>query len=230
MNLSKRLSFICSLVQTGSRVCDVGTDHGYLPAFLYRSGKCKNVCATDIKEKPLETARKNLASSGIYDVKLFLCDGLDLITRDMADTVIIAGMGGEVISGIIDRAPFLRDNTVTLILQPTTSADKLRQYLADNGFVVVLEHAIKDNGKIYSVMQAHYCAIPYPIDDLRRHIGLLRPNYADAKEYIKKQHSIVEKRALELKISGKNPVQYRQDCMLLAKIEAILFREGNNGI
>ena len=230
MDLSKRLSFICSLVQTGSKVCDVGTDHGYLPAFLYKSGKCQSVCATDIREKPLETARKNLALSGADGVKLYLCDGLDLITRNMADTVIIAGMGGEVISGIIDRAPFLRDNTVTLILQPTTSADKLRQYLADNGFVVVCERAIKDNGKIYSVMQAHYCGMPYPIDDLRRHIGLLRPDYTDAKEYIKKQHSIIEKRALELKISGKNLAQYNRDCLLLAKIEATLCGEKNNGV
>ncbi|MBO7520397.1 MAG: SAM-dependent methyltransferase, partial [Clostridia bacterium] len=166
MLLSKRLSLIASLVETGSSVCDVGTDHGHLPAFLYKSGKCKSVIATDIRKKPLENARKNLEAANAAGVELKLCDGLDGITRDMADTVIITGIGGEVISGIIDRAPFLRDYTVTLVLGPTTSAGRLRDYLAQAGFVVVFERAVEDNGKLYSVMKAHFRGIPYPIDNL----------------------------------------------------------------
>ena len=53
-DLSARLSVVAEFVKSGSSVCDVGTDHGYLPAFLYLSGKCKRVTATDIKEKPLK--------------------------------------------------------------------------------------------------------------------------------------------------------------------------------
>ena len=115
-DLSSRLSAAADFVEQGSSVCDVGTDHGYLPAFLYLSGKCKRVTATDIREKPLKNAQKNLEKLGVQDVKLILCDGLDGIDRQIADTVIITGMGGDVISGIIDRAEFLRDDTVSLIL------------------------------------------------------------------------------------------------------------------
>lgn len=230
MTLSKRLSVIESLVQTGSRVCDVGTDHGYLPAFLYKSGKCKSVCATDIRKKPLENARKNLNEAGAQGVKLYLCDGLEKITRDMADTVIIAGMGGEVISGIIDRATFLKDETVTLILQPTTSADRLRDYLANNGFVVLCEKAVCDNGKVYAVMQANYCGISYPIDDLRRVIGLIRPHYDDAVVYINKQFSVIKKRADELKVTDKNSMLYKSDCMVLSEIKKMLKTGDSNGV
>ena len=230
MNLSKRLTLIASLVKAGSSVCDVGTDHGYLPAFLYKSGKVKNICATDIREKPLDTARRNLSAAGLSDVPLYLCDGLSAVTRDMADTVIIAGIGGEVISGIIDRAGFLRDNTVTLILQPTTSADKLRAYLAENGFVVVCEKAVEENGKLYSVMVAHFCGIPYPIDDVRRIIGLVTNDYDDGRAYIEKQYSIAKRRADDLSGTDKNTKVYRDSRSIADKLEKLLGGEDNHGV
>lgn len=230
MNLSKRLALIASFVRAGGSVCDVGTDHGYLPAFLYKTGKVKSVCATDVRKKPLDTARRNLSAAGISDVRLYLCDGLSEIMRDMADTVIIAGIGGEVISGIIDRADFLRDGTVTLILQPTTSADKLRVYLANSGFVVVCEKAVEENGKFYSVMVAHFCGIPYPIDNLRRTIGLITPDYADGRAYIEKQYSVVKKRADDLSGTDKNTVVYRDSRNTANKLEKLLGRVEKNGV
>lgn len=230
MTLSKRLSLIGSLVQAGSSVCDVGTDHGYLPAFLYKSGKCKSVCATDIRKKPLENARRNLEKSGAGGVKLYLCDGLDSISRDMADTVIIAGMGGEVISGIIDRAPFLRDYTVTLILQPTTSADKLRDYLSAEGFVVVFERAVSENGKIYAVSKCHYCGKPYPVDELRRVTGLIKPDYDEGRAYIEKQYAVIKKRLDELKNTNSNVSFYSRDVYVLSQIEKLLKSGEKNGI
>lgn len=226
MNLSKRLTLIASLVPAGSCVCDVGTDHGYLPAFLYKSGKCKSVCATDIRKKPLDTARRNLEAAGIRDVNLYLCDGLDLVPENLADTVVIAGMGGEVTVGIIDRAARLKDPAVTLILQPTTSADKLRDYLGNNGFIIATERAVEENGKIYSVMKAHYCGIPYPIDDVRRVIGLIKPDYDEGRAYILKQYSVIKKRADELENTGKNALLYNESRKVEAKLKGILKQEG----
>lgn len=200
IELSKRLSCIAQLVNEGSSVCDVGTDHGYLPAFLYLSGRYKSVSATDINEKPLQTAQKNLNKLGADGVRLILCDGLDKITREQADTIIIAGMGGEVISGIIDRADFLKDDTVYLVLQPTTAAKELRIFLARNGFKVEYEQALQENGKIYSIMKARFDGKEYDVDDVRSVIGILKPDNADAVEYIKKQYNIAKK--CEEKLSG----------------------------
>lgn len=199
LELSKRLSLIADFVNEGSGVCDVGTDHGYLPAFLYLSGRCKSVIATDINQKPLQCAADNLKRLGADGVKLVLCDGLEKLTRADADTVIIAGMGGEVISGIIDRAKFLCDNTVTLVLQPTTAAKELRQYLAKNGFLVERECAIQEKGKIYSVMLVRFAGKPYGISDVQSLIGILKPEGEDAVRYIEKQYRIVSKCASDLK-------------------------------
>ncbi|MBQ8267347.1 MAG: SAM-dependent methyltransferase, partial [Clostridia bacterium] len=202
--------------------CDVGTDHGYLPAFLYLSGKCKKVTATDINQKPLESAKANLARLGVDKVKLILCDGLASVARQDADTVIIAGMGGEVIRGIISRAEFLRDNTVSLILQPTTTAKELRQYLAQNGFSVEKEQAIRENGKIYSVMLARFSGSPYTISDTQAVIGILKPNYDEAIQYINKQYKIIDKCAHDLENVPRKQNEYKHYLKLSEELKNIL--------
>ncbi len=197
--LSPRLSVILDAVPECLGVCDVGTDHGFLAAALALSGKVARVTATDINEKPLENAAKTLERLGMSDrVKLILCDGLSGVSRDMADTVIIAGMGGDVISGILSRCDFVRDNTVTLILQPMTAADDLRDYLAKNGFCVQSETAVCDNKKIYSVMTARFSGQPYEISAVRRRIGLLRPDSSASFDYIEKQYRICKRCAEDM--------------------------------
>lgn len=222
IELSKRLSLIAELVNEGSSVCDVGTDHGYLPAFLYLSGKCKKVTATDINPKPLESAKANLARLGADKVKLILCDGLASVTRQDADTVIIAGMGGEVISGIIHRAAFLRDSTVSLILQPTTAAKELRQYLAQNGFAVEKEIALSENGKIYSVMCVRFAGEAYDISYIQSVIGILKPNDDDSIAYIQKQYRIAQKCAEQLRLAANKQDEYNYYLNLSEKLKNIL--------
>lgn len=222
LELSKRLSFIAGLVNEGSSVCDVGTDHGYLPAFLYLSGKAKSVMATDINQKPLQSAQKNLERLGADGVRLVLCDGLEKVTRQDADTVIIAGMGGEVISGIISRAAFLRDNTVRLILQPTTAAKELRYSLAQNGFAVEQETALEENGKIYSVMCVRFWDKPYNIDGVRAVIGILKPDGDAAKQYIQKQYRIAQKCANDLSAVDGKQTEYNHYLDLSKKLKNIL--------
>ncbi len=227
-NLSERLSLIAGFVEAGSSVCDVGTDHGYLPAFLYLSGKASRVTATDIREKPLENARNNLERLGAQGVKLVLCDGLASVTRDMCDTVIIAGMGGEVISGIIDRAGFVRDSSVKLILQPMTAARELREYLAQNGFEVEREQAVSENRKIYSVMVARFSGKPYPLDTVTALIGKLLPDSDASCEYIKKQQRIVNACANSLSATQGKKNEYLEYKALSDALTKIL--EGQNGI
>ena len=228
LELSKRLFAIADFIKEGSSVCDVGTDHGYLPAFLYLSGKFKSVTATDINEKPLQSARKNLERFGADGVKLILCDGLSGVTRDDADTVIIAGMGGEVISGIISRAAFLRDQTVSLVLQPTTAAKELRLFLAENGFVVEREIALAENGKIYSIMSVRFSGAPYKVSAVQAVIGLLGPDTPDSREYIYKQYRIAQKCADQLERAQNKKDEHLYYLNLSNELKEIL--GDNNGI
>lgn len=176
------------MVPDGARVCDVGTDHGYLPAALIKCGRVTSVVATDIREKPLENARNNLARLGVENVRLLLCDGLSGVSRVDADTVIIAGMGAEVISGILERCDFVRDPSVLLLLQPMTSPELLRDCLAAQGFRVEREPTVEDTGRIYSVMQARFDGVLRELSPTERFAGLVTAHDETGRRYLEKQY------------------------------------------
>ncbi len=223
--LSARLKLIASLVPQGSSVCDVGTDHGFLPAALYLGGKQTKVTATDINEKPLLSAKKNLQKLKADKVNLVLCDGLSEVTYKDAETVIIAGMGGDVISGIIERCSF--KEKPLFILQPMTASFVLRRYLAENGFFVSDEKAIKENGKIYSVMTAKFDGKPYSLSPLREKIGLITAICDDNILYLKKQLSIANKSINDLKGIKEKEEMYLNALSVKQGIEKLL--EEKNG-
>ena len=154
--LSPRLLCCASMIQGGC-VLDIGTDHAYLPAYLLKGGKVNRVIATDVRSGPLESAKSTLKKYGLLaDATLALSDGFDSVdTRGVTD-VVIAGMGGETICNILaaKSAGFLKGG-VNLVLQPMTKAEVLRQWLAENGFALRKETAVKDT-HIYTVMQAAY--------------------------------------------------------------------------
>ncbi len=187
--LSERLKLIASLVPNGARVCDIGTDHGYLSIELIKRKIARSVIATDINEKPLSRARKNIESSGAVGIELRLCDGLDGILADEVNTVIIAGMGGEVIAGIINRGDsVIKNNGTILLLQPTTSPEALREYLFKNGFEIIREEPLFENGKLYSVMVCKYSGVVREIEPHIYFIGRLTPETPEGALYIKKQY------------------------------------------
>jgi tRNA (adenine22-N1)-methyltransferase len=60
MTLDDRLQALADFVEPGSRVADVGTDHGYLAIELVKSGKADFVIASDKNSGPLEAAGRSL--------------------------------------------------------------------------------------------------------------------------------------------------------------------------
>jgi len=227
--LSVRLSAIAALEPNGARVCDIGTDHGYLAIELMRSGVASWVIATDIGEKPLENARKNLEVSGVESVELRLCDGLSGISPNEVDTVIIAGMGGEVISGILKRGEKVaaRQN-VTVILQPTTSPEALRQFLCEEGYEILKEAAVFENGKLYSVMLVKFTGSILKLDPAYYYAGKVTPETKAGLLYIEKQRNRCYKcmRALENVPTKKD--EYNNYKSAFEGLENILGEFGEN--
>ncbi len=169
--MSIRLEKIASLVKDGKGVADVGTDHGYIPIMLRRRGYSGTIVATDINEGPLNKARAGLEESGFSDsVKLVLCDGLDGCEPDSVDTVIVAGMGGDTITGIIDRAEWTYKPGIKLILQPVTKAEILRYWLVNNSYCITDELLIKENGTVYQIICAEI-AEPVKYSDAELYVG-----------------------------------------------------------
>ncbi|MBQ7725982.1 MAG: SAM-dependent methyltransferase [Clostridia bacterium] len=196
MTVTKRLAVIASLVPPGARVCDIGTDHAYLPIYLKKTDRAVRVLAVDVREKPLQTARRNILASGVSGIKTRLCDGLSGVSREEADAVVIAGIGGEVISGIISACTWLCEEPVpTLILQPTTSPEVLRRRLSDSGFSVLTELPVEENGKLYAVMQCVFTGAPASLSEEDCYAGKIDPSDPVGRNYLEKQYRRLKTRA-----------------------------------
>ena len=139
--LDERLAAAAQLVRPGSRVADVGTDHGYLIARLLLDGKAVFGYACDIHPKPLEKAAETLKQYGLQDCSaLFLGDGLQGLLAEQVDDVVIAGMGGDMILHILDTADW-KNSSQRFVLQPMTKVHELRAGLYQRGYEILQERA-----------------------------------------------------------------------------------------
>ncbi len=186
--MDKRL-LTCAELCTGDFVCDVGTDHGYLPCFMIKEKMCEKAVACDVAEKPLRSAEEHIRREGLADrIKTVLSDGLDSVEPEEITDVVMAGMGGELISELLGKCEWIRIRKVNLVLQPMTKWDVLRKWLYENGFEVKKEKACIEGQFVYSVMQAEYIGRQpcYRCSERYLHFGFIKPE-GDGKEYIKRQ-------------------------------------------
>lgn len=153
LELSPRLRLLADWVRPGARIADVGTDHACLPVWLTLHGRVASAIASDLREGPLARARETGKTYGAAGIDFRLCDGLSGIRPEEADTVVIAGMGGENIAAILAAAPWTADGAHTLLLQPQTRAEDLRRFLSEHGCRVVREALVRDRGILYPCME-----------------------------------------------------------------------------
>lgn len=171
LKISKRLLAAADFAKDNEFIADVGTDHAYLPIYLYTSGKIRGAVVSDINEGPIERAKRNIlefsAEDGIIPV---LSDGLSKIDEYSPDTVFILGMGGELILNIISAAEWVKAKRPRLVLQPMTHPELLRGYLLENGFEITQELLVED-GKIYQLIEAVYTDKSTDANALELHFG-----------------------------------------------------------
>lgn len=153
MTITKRLEAIAGLIPKNAGVADVGTDHGCIPVWLRQHGFTGRIAATDINPAPLKNAERTAESFGLLgEVEFCLCDGLSMLDGEGIDCIVIAGMGGETIASILSACLWAKQGR-TLVLQPMTKADLLREWLVDNCFAITAETLVRD-GIIYELITA----------------------------------------------------------------------------
>ena len=155
--LDARLQMCADFVPPGAGLADIGTDHAYLPVWLCKSGKIPKAIAADIGQGPLQSAGESIARYQAQDrIETRLSDGLAAFSPGEADTIVIAGMGGELIARILGAAPWVKNPSVTLILQPMTAVRELRLFLWENGFRVESETCCRDGRHVYTAMKVRF--------------------------------------------------------------------------
>lgn len=149
--LSPRLRSVADLVPQNARFVDVGTDHAYLPVWLILQGTIGRALVTDLRPGPLDRARQTAAHYEVSDRLTFrLCDGLSGICSDEADTIAIAGMGGETIAEILSAALWTARGAHRFLLQPMTAHPELRAWLSGHGFTIEREVLTREGKTLYS--------------------------------------------------------------------------------
>lgn len=154
--LSPRLNKISELINDSDVTADIGTDHAYLPVSLVFRGKSKYVIASDIKNGPLKRAESTVKKYDMSDfISLRQGAGLETISlTDNVDTIVIAGMGGLVISSILENSPEVLNRADKIILQPMTMVPELRDYLYKGSFKNIKEFLAVEENKIYNIISA----------------------------------------------------------------------------
>lgn len=221
--LDERLRAIASMVRGGFSCADIGTDHGYLIAWLAASGRIPSGYACDVNAQPLQKAAYTLSEYGVADrVKLMLCDGLSGIPAGDVREIVIAGMGGDLTWKIISASDWTRDPELHFVLQPMTKPQHLRRALYESGYVINRELAVVSGGFPYAVMSVSYAGGRRELSDEAALVGeLLHDSGAAARLYVERTSRLVEARVRGLEESGKDPDRLERERKLLATLRGL---------
>lgn len=214
MELTPRLQAIAAQVPQGTRLADIGTDHGYLPVWLLLNGQIDRAIAADLRSGPLNRARETARQYGQTDrVSFRLCDGLADVSPEEVDTVVIAGMGGETIAAILKAAPWTREDKL-LLIQPMTGAHRLRGWLQSNGYAILDETIVREGKKLYSIWTVTGGAMdpltPAELWAGKNHPSPLRKEFLDMME-------LKADRALQGNLAAQSP-----DQAAVTQLEAVI--------
>ena len=206
MKLTDRLLKIASLVSEGKKVADIGTDHGYIPVYLLNNNKIDFAILADVNKGPLENARKEVRHNKLEDkVDLRLGSGIEVLSENEVDEIIIAGMGGMLIAQLLDAKKSVAKSAQKLILQPMQAQGELRKYLYNNGFEILEEVLVKEDFRIYEIIVAKYNGVKTEVnDEIYYEVSdkLLESNDKLLQEFLNKKISSYE--SIIKKLEGKS--------------------------
>lgn len=170
IHLSKRLAAIAGFVEPQARIADIGTDHAYIPIYLAQTDTIEFAVASDIGAGPCQIARQNITAHDVADrIVVRQADGLAGIQADDdLDTIIIAGMGGQLMVEILEAGLDRLDGTESLILAPNRDDYTVRSWLAKHEFGILDEALLEDEGHVYPIIVAGQTRpeVPYTQADL----------------------------------------------------------------
>lgn len=196
MKLSKRLETVASFVPKGSNIADIGTDHGYVPIYLVREGQAEHAVAMDVRKGPLERARAHVEEAGLGSrIDVRLSDGLAGLKPGEADSVVIAGMGGELIIHILEEGRGLWNTIGYWVLSPQSELDKVRRFLEKESFSIARETMMKEDGKYYTVMGVTRDGISWDYTSEPHYLyggRLIRQKSPVLAEFLKKEQEQLE--------------------------------------
>lgn len=215
MRLSERLERVVSFVKPCASAADIGTDHALVPVELVRRGIVKKALAMDVRPGPLSRAKEQISRAGLSDqIEPRLSDGLAALKPQEAETVIIAGMGGELIIRILTEGRHMWDSVAQWVLSPHSEVFKVRGWLLENGFSIEKEDMVCEDGKYYVLMDVRRAGSG--IESPARDAEFVRLLYGDSlirernpvlAQYLKEEEQMLMEREASLRQSAKGSLR-----------------------
>ncbi|MFD1030743.1 tRNA (adenine(22)-N(1))-methyltransferase [Metaplanococcus flavidus] len=152
--LSERLKRVAAFVPEGAVLADIGSDHAYLPCYLALKGVIKGAIAGEVVRGPYDSAKKQVRQEGLEDIiEVRLASGLAAIRQtDGVTAITIAGMGGPLITSILEEGKVKLEGVERLILQANVHGKSIREWAAANQWAIFEEEILKENDKIYEII------------------------------------------------------------------------------
>lgn len=165
VELSARMQAFADMVSKGSVVCDIGCDHGWVSIYLVQQGIASKVLAMDVGKGPLERAKEHIQSYHLENyIETRLSDGLTALQMGEADCMICAGMGGPLMMRILTEGREKAKSLKELILQPQSEIALFRAFLRQEGYRVIKENMVYEEGKYYPMMKV-VAEKPVPLEN-----------------------------------------------------------------
>lgn len=153
VTLDRRLKQVVAYIPEGSVLADIGSDHAYVPCFAIQQGIVKRAIAGEVNRGPMEAAQAQVALIGATnEIDVRLGDGLAVLKKDEATCVTICGMGGSLISSILEAGKTKLGAVERLVLQPNVDGQHVRLWLLSNGYRLVEETIVEENDKVYEIL------------------------------------------------------------------------------
>ena len=155
IKISDRLKVIASKIKVGETMADIGTDHGFLPLYLWEEGISPKAIMCDVSQGSLDKAIeliKDVNHQGMLECRLG--DGLEVIEKGEVDVCVMAGIGGLLITEIME---WDLEKTLTIkrfVLQPRNNVAMVRKWLHLNGFQIVSEELVAEGENICEIIEA----------------------------------------------------------------------------
>ena len=155
MRLSKRLRMVADMVPVCDTVADIGCDHAYLSVWLLRENTARCAYACDVRPGPLAKAQETIRFFHMEErAETILCDGLSGLVPGDADVIVMAGMGGELMTRLLSEGAACAAKAKCLLLQAQSDRESVRREVASLGFVITDERCVVEDGKFYLCMSA----------------------------------------------------------------------------
>lgn len=195
-----RLDAICSLLNASDKLIDIGCDHAYVSIDLAKKG-AKKILATDIHEKALNVAKKNIEANGLQNIiTCQLSDGLENIDTTNFNTIVIAGMGTSTIKHILSNQE-KRKPIIKIIVQSNNDLPELRSFMNQAGFAIQKEIVVLEKKHFYTIIL--YKKAKQKLKKRELEFGFFQENLQEYYDYLLKKYETILKEVPKKKIKKR---------------------------